>query len=128
MNELMTFTYSHLYLLPVTGLRFFTVYGPWGRPDMSYFKFTRNIIKGLPIDIYNNGQLSRDFTYIDDIVDGVIRAFDRIPTAHQAGQQIIYKSGEQLLPYRIYNLGNNKRIELMYYIQLLEELIGKKGD
>ena len=126
-NELMAYAYSHLYRLPTTGLRFFTVYGPWGRPDMSYFKFTRNIIKGLPIDIYNNGQHSRDFTYIDDIVDGVIKAFDQIPSDYQAGKHTKDKSGEESLPYRLYNLGNNKPVDLMYYIQLLEELIGKKA-
>ena len=126
-NELMAYAYSQLYRLPTTGLRFFTVYGPWGRPDMSYFKFTRNIIKGLSIDIYNNGQHSRDFTYINDIVDGVIRAFDQIPPDDHERGHGNGKSMEEPLPYRLYNLGNNKPVELMYYIHILEELLGKKA-
>lgn len=110
-NELMAYTYSRLFDIPATGLRFFTVYGPWGRPDMSYFKFTKNIINQLPIDVYNNGRHSRDFTYIDDIADGVIKALDKLPSEN----------------YRLYNLGNNKPIKLMYYISILEKLIGKKA-
>jgi UDP-glucuronate 4-epimerase len=110
-NELMAYTYSRLFDIPATGLRFFTVYGPWGRPDMSYFKFTKNIINQLPIDVYNNGHHSRDFTYIDDIADGVIKALDKLPSEN----------------YRLYNLGNNKPMKLMYYISILEKLIGKKA-
>jgi len=110
-NELMAYTYSRLFDIPATGLRFFTVYGPWGRPDMSYFKFTKNIINQLPIDVYNNGHHSRDFTYIDDIADGVIKALDKLPSEN----------------YRLYNLGNNTSTKLMYYISILEKLIGKKA-
>ncbi len=112
-NELMAYTYSHLYALPVTGLRFFTVYGPWGRPDMSYYTFTRNISEGNPIDVYNNGKHRRDFTYIDDIVDGIYGAFNRD----------IAKDSMN----RLYNLGNHKPVELMQYISILESLIGKKA-
>ena len=110
-NELMAYTYSRLFNLPVTGLRFFTVYGPWGRPDMSYFTFTHNIINEISIDVYNNGEHSRDFTYIDDITDGVIKALDKSPADN----------------YRLYNLGNRTAIKLMDYISLLERLIGKKA-
>lgn len=110
-NELMAYTYSRLFDLPATGLRFFTVYGPWGRPDMSYFKFTKNIINQLPIDVYNNGHHSRDFTYIDDIADGVIKALGKLPSGN----------------YRLYNLGNNTSTKLMYYISVLEKLIGRKA-
>jgi len=110
-NELMAYTYSRLFDIPATGLRFFTVYGPWGRPDMSYFTFTRNIIKETPIDVYNNGHHSRDFTYIDDIADGVIKALDKLPSEN----------------YRLYNLGNKTPTNLMYYISILENLIGKRA-
>ena len=110
-NELMAYTYSRLFDIPATGLRFFTVYGPWGRPDMSYFKFTKNIINQVPIDVYNNGNHSRDFTYIDDIADGVIRALDKLPSEN----------------YRLYNLGNKTSKKLMYYISILEKFIGKKA-
>jgi len=110
-NELMAYTYSRLFNLPVTGLRFFTVYGPWGRPDMSYFTFTHNIINEISIDVYNNGEHSRDFTYIDDITDGVIKALDKSPADN----------------YRLYNLGNRTATKLMDYISLLESLIGKKA-
>lgn len=123
-NEAIAYSYNHLFDLPVTGLRFFTVYGPWGRPDMSYFKFTGNIIRGLPIDVYNNGRHSRDFTYIDDIVDGVVRALDT------GGQQADGKTGGKVsrdMSYRLYNLGNNKPVDLLYYISLLEKLTGKKA-
>jgi UDP-glucuronate 4-epimerase len=110
-NELMAYTYSRLFQIPLTGLRFFTVYGPWGRPDMSYYKFTHNIINGLPIDVYNNGNHSRDFTYIDDIAEWVIRAVDKLPADN----------------YQLYNLGNRTSTKLMYYISVLEKLIGKKA-
>lgn len=113
-NELMAYSYSHLFALPTTGLRFFTVYGPWGRPDMSYFTFTRNIIEGRPIDVYNNGHHRRDFTYIDDIVTGVISALNLNTSAN--------------IKYRLYNLGNNKPVELLHFISVLEELIGKKAE
>lgn len=110
-NELMAYTYSRLFQIPLTGLRFFTVYGPWGRPDMSYYKFTHNIINELPIDVYNNGNHSRDFTYIDDIAEWVIRAVDKLPADN----------------YQLYNLGNRTSTKLMYYISVLEKLIGKKA-
>jgi UDP-glucuronate 4-epimerase len=109
-NELMAYTYAHLFNIPVTGLRFFTVYGPWGRPDMAYYKFSLAISKGEPIDVYNNGEMRRDFTYIDDIVDGVLKAADRIPSP----------------PYRLYNLGNNHSEELGVFIETLENALGKK--
>lgn len=116
-NELMAYSYSHLYELPTTGLRFFTVYGPWGRPDMAYYKFTRNIINGETIDVYNNGKHSRDFTYIDDIVSGVVRAIDTIP-------QSTDQSG---IKYKLYNLGNNQPVDLMVYIKTLESIIGERA-
>jgi len=123
-NELMAHTYSHLYHIPTTGLRFFTVYGPWGRPDMALFKFTRAILAGEPIDVYNYGNHRRDFTYIDDIVEGVIRVLDR------AAQPNIEWSGDHPdpasshAPYRIYNIGNNQPVELRHYIQVLEDCLG----
>ena len=110
-NELMSHTYSHLYGLPTTGLRFFTVYGPWGRPDMALFKFTKAIMNGDAIDVYNNGDMQRDFTYIDDIVSGVLAVCDAPPT-------------ELEIPYRILNLGNNKPVRLGYFIETLERLLG----
>jgi UDP-glucuronate 4-epimerase len=111
-NELMAYTYSHLYHLPITGLRFFTVYGPWGRPDMAYFKFTQSILEGRPIDVYNHGQMERDFTYIDDIVEGIVRVLFKPP--HQ---------GE--IPYRLYNIGNHQPVKLLTFIEVLERLLGK---
>lgn len=110
-NELMAHTYSHLYHLPTTGLRFFTVYGPWGRPDMSPIKFAQKIAKGEPIDVYNFGDHQRDFTYIDDIVEGIVRLMDR--------------GGLETSPYELHNIGNNKPVELMYFIELLENALGK---
>ena len=127
-NELMAHTYSHLYGLPATGLRFFTVYGPWGRPDMALFMFTKAILEGRPIDVYNHGKMRRDFTYIDDIVEGVIRVADRIPEPNLAW------SGDQpdpctsMAPYKIYNIGNNQPVELMYFIEVLENCLGKTAD
>ncbi len=126
-NELMAHSYAHLYRLPCTGLRFFTVYGPWGRPDMALFKFTRGILEGTPIPVFNQGRMIRDFTYIDDIVEGVIRVIDR-PAAPDPAW-----SGEQpdpagsYAPYRVYNIGNNQPVELMRYIQVLEQCLGRKA-
>jgi UDP-glucuronate 4-epimerase len=117
-NELMAHTYSHLYQLPTTGLRFFTVYGPWGRPDMALFKFTKAILEGKPIDVYNYGKMRRDFTYIDDIVEGVLRTADLIP----AGTDSI------AAPYSVYNIGNNKPEELMEMIHLLEQSLGQTAE
>jgi len=121
-NELMAHTYAHLYNLPTTGLRFFTVYGPWGRPDMALFKFTKGILEDQPIDVYNRGQMKRDFTYIDDIVEGVIRVLDKIPKANPAWSG---DTSTSLAPYRLYNIGNNNPVELMQYIETLEKMLGK---
>ena len=126
-NELMAHTYSYLYNLPATGLRFFTVYGPWGRPDMAYFKFTKNITAGVPIDVYNNGNHKRDFTYIDDVVAGVVKVLDKIPAPNPAWSGENPDAGASKAPYRIYNIGNNKPVELMYFIKVLEDCIGVKA-
>ena len=126
-NELMAHTYSHLYGIPATGLRFFTVYGPWGRPDMALFKFTRAILAGEAIDVYNFGRHRRDFTYIDDIVEGVIRVLDRVaePNPLWTGDKPDCASSKA--PYRLYNIGNNEPVELLYYIEVLEQCLGKKA-
>lgn len=126
-NELMAHTYSHLYELPTTGLRFFTVYGPWGRPDMALFKFTRNILAGEPIDVFNYGNHRRDFTYIDDIVEGVIRVLDRTAQPNPAWNGQNPDSATSSAPYRLYNIGNHKPVELMRYIEVLEECLGRKA-
>ncbi len=126
-NELMAHTYAHLYGLPTTGLRFFTVYGPWGRPDMALFKFTKGIIEDQPIDIYNNGNMQRDFTYIDDIVEGVIRVIDKIPQANPNWSGNMPDPCTSPAPYQLYNIGNNNPVELMYYIETLEKALGKKA-
>jgi len=120
-NELMAHTYSHLYNIPTTGLRFFTVYGPWGRPDMAYFSFTQKIMKGETIDVFNHGQMQRDFTYIDDIVEGIIRVMDKIPT-RQASE---FSTAEAA--YKIYNIGNNQPITLERFINAIETAVGKKA-
>jgi len=125
-NELMAHAYADLYQLPTTGLRFFTVYGPWGRPDMALFRFTKKILKGEPIPVYNRGEMVRDFTYIDDIVEGVVRAIDRPPplnTDHENKDC----SAVRTTPYKIYNIGNSHPIPLMHYIQALEKALGKKA-
>ncbi len=127
-NELMAHTYSHLYRLPTTGLRFFTVYGPWGRPDMALFLFTRKILAGEPIDVFNYGKHRRDFTYIDDIVEGVIRTLDRIPQPNPNWTGDNPDSATSTAPFRIYNIGNNQPIELMHYIEVLEKCLGKKAE
>jgi UDP-glucuronate 4-epimerase len=126
-NELMAHTYAHLFQVPVTGLRFFTVYGPWGRPDMSYFKFTKAILAGEPIDVYNHGQHARDFTYIDDIVDGILRTLDRPATADPAWSSAAPNPATSAAPYRLYNIGNNNPSELLDMIALLEQAIGQKA-
>lgn len=126
-NELMAHTYSHLYGLPTTGLRFFTVYGPWGRPDMALFKFTRAILADEPIDVFNYGKHRRDFTYIDDIVEGVIRVLDRIPEGNPDWSSDTPDPATGRAPYRIYNIGNNNPVELMDYISVLEQCLGKKA-
>ena len=127
-NELMAHTYSHLYRLPTTGLRFFTVYGPWGRPDMALFLFTRNILAGKPIDVFNYGNHRRDFTYIDDIVEGVIRVLDRVPEPNPEWSGDKPDSATSNAPYRLYNIGNNQPVELMRYIEVLENCLGRKAE
>ena len=126
-NELMAHTYAHLYQLPTTGLRFFTVYGPWGRPDMAYFKFTKAILADKPIDIYNNGKMQRDFTYIDDIVEGVVRVIDKIPQSNPNWSGDNPDPCTSPAPYQLYNIGNNNPVELMHYIETLEKALGKKA-
>lgn len=126
-NELMAHTYAHLYGLPVTGLRFFTVYGPWGRPDMALFLFTKNILAGKPIDVFNYGNHRRDFTYIDDIVEGVVRAMDRIATPNPNWNGDDPDPATSKAPYRLYNIGNNRPVELMKYIECIENCLGKKA-
>ncbi len=127
-NELMAHTYSHLYQLPTTGLRFFTVYGPWGRPDMSLFLFTRNIIEGKPIQVFNHGQHKRDFTYIDDIINGVIRTLDHIAEPSPNWNSAAPDAATSKAPYRLYNIGNNTPVELMYFIEIIENCVGKKSE
>ncbi|MFQ2442166.1 NAD-dependent epimerase [Aeromonas caviae] len=123
-NELMAHSYSHLYGLPTTGLRFFTVYGPWGRPDMALFKFVRAILKGEPIDIYNQGQLSRDFTHVDDIVEGIVRVADRPPVgdANWRGQ-----TDASPAPYRLFNIGNGSPVRLLDFVEAIETALGKRA-
>ncbi len=126
-NELMAHTYAHLFKLPCTGLRFFTVYGPWGRPDMALFKFTKGIIEGKPIPVFNQGKMVRDFTYIDDIVEGVIRTIDRTAQPDPAWSGDKPDSATSYAPYRVYNIGNNNPVQLMRYIEVLEQCLGKKA-
>ena len=127
-NELMAHTYSHLFDIPTTGLRFFTVYGPWGRPDMALFKFTRNILEGKPIDVFNYGKHRRDFTYIGDIVEGVIRVLDRVPGPNPEWDGDHPDPASSRAPYRIYNIGNNEPVELMHYIEVLEQCLGREAE
>jgi UDP-glucuronate 4-epimerase len=127
-NELMAHTYSHLYKLPATGLRFFTVYGPWGRPDMSPFLFVSAILQGKPIDVFNEGRMRRDFTYIDDIVEGVVRILDKIPKPDLLlGQTIPDPASSSHAPYRLYNIGNHSPVELMKFIETIENAVGRKA-
>ena len=126
-NELMAHCYSHLYNIPTTGLRFFTVYGPWGRPDMSLFLFTRAILEDRPIDVFNNGNMERDFTYIDDIVEGVFRLIDHLPEANPAWDGDHPDPASSYCPWRVYNIGNNAKEKLMRYIEVLEDCLGKKA-
>ncbi len=127
-NELMAHTYSNLYGLPTTGLRFFTVYGPWGRPDMALFLFTKNIIAGKPIDVFNYGNHRRDFTYVDDIVEGVIRTMDHTAEPNPDWDPAHPDPGTSRAPYRLYNIGNQQPVELMRYIEVLEECLGRKAE
>ncbi|MBF2047162.1 MAG: NAD-dependent epimerase [Elainella sp. C42_A2020_010] len=126
-NELMAHTYSHLYGIPTTGLRFFTVYGPWGRPDMALFSFTEAILQGKPIQVYNYGKMRRDFTYIDDIVDGILRVLDRPPASNPDWCATHPDPATSYAPYRIYNIGNNQPVELLRFIEVLEASLGLKA-
>jgi UDP-glucuronate 4-epimerase len=126
-NELMAHSYSHLYGIPTTGLRFFTVYGPWGRPDMAYFLFTRNILQSKPIDVFNQGHMERDFTYIDDIVDGVIKVVNKSPQADTHWNSDFPNPASSSAPYRLYNIGSNAPVTLMKFIQEIEKNLGKKA-
>ena len=124
-NELMAHTYSHLYKLPTTGLRFFTVYGPWGRPDMAMFLFAKAILTGKPIDVFNHGKMRRDFTYIDDIAEGVVRTSDLVASPNAAWDGAKPDPGTSAAPYRLYNIGNNNPVELLYLIETLEQKLGR---
>ncbi len=126
-NELMAHNYSALFKLPTTGLRFFTVYGPWGRPDMALFMFTRNILEGKPIDVFNNGNHRRDFTYVEDIAEGVVRAAERIAQPDPNWDSNAPDPASSFAPFRIYNIGNNQPVELMRYIEVIEECLGRKA-
>lgn len=126
-NELMAHTYSSLYKLPCTGLRFFTVYGPWGRPDMSLFLFTKAILEGIPIDVFNHGNMKRDFTYIGDIIEGVVRVMDKIPEPNPQWNGDKPDAASSYVPYKLYNIGNNNPIELMHFIEVLENCLDKKA-
>jgi UDP-glucuronate 4-epimerase len=127
-NELMAHAYASLFALPCTGLRFFTVYGPWGRPDMALFLFTKAILEGRPIEVFNEGRMRRDFTYIDDIAEGVVRVIDRVPAPDAAWSGMKPDSATSYAPWRIYNIGNNEPVELLRYIEVLETCLGKKAE
>ena len=127
-NELMAHTYSHLYNLPCTGLRFFSVYGPWGRPDMVLFLFTKAILDGKPINVYNHGKMQRDFTYIDDIVEGIVRVMDQIPTPNPQWSGNNPDSATSYAPYKLYNIGNNNPVELLRFIEILEGCLERKAE
>jgi UDP-glucuronate 4-epimerase len=126
-NELMAHSYSHLYQLPTTGLRFFTVYGPWGRPDMALFMFTKNIIEGKPIKVFNHGNHTRDFTYVEDIADGVVLALDKPATSDSRWDASEPDASMSSAPYRVFNIGNNSPVKLGEYIEAIEESVGKKA-
>ena len=127
-NELMAHTYSHLYGLPTTGLRFFTVYGPWGRPDMALFLFTKAILEGRPIDVFNHGRMKRDFTYVDDIVEGVIRTLDRVAEPDPAFDALQPNPGTSNAPYRVFNIGNHDPVELMSFVAAIEDALGMTAE
>lgn len=126
-NELMAHTYSSLYKIPCTGLRFFTVYGPWGRPDMALFLFTKAILEGRPIDVFNHGKMQRDFTYIEDIIEGVVRVMDKTPEPNPEWNGDKPDAATSYAPYKLYNIGNNNPVELMHFIEVLEDYLGKKA-
>jgi UDP-glucuronate 4-epimerase len=127
-NELMAHTYSHLFGLPTTGLRFFTVYGPWGRPDMALFLFTKAILEGRAIDVFNHGNMQRDFTYVDDIVEGVLRVLDRPATANASYDPLVADPATSNAPYRVFNIGNNNPVPLLDFIGCIEEALGRKAE
>ena len=127
-NELMAHTYSHLYGIPTTGLRFFTVYGPYGRPDMAYFSFTKDILAGKPIKVFNHGKMERDFTYIDDIVDGIVKLINKVPGANKEWDESKDDLSTSFAPYKIYNIGNNNPVKLMKFINALESALGKEAE
>lgn len=127
-NELMAHSYSYLFKIPSTGLRFFSVYGPWGRPDMAYFSFTEKILKGIPIEVYNYGKMKRDFTYIDDITEGIVRLLDKIPSGNDDWKSIDTHPDRSVSPYRIFNIGNNRSVPLEEFISALEDALGKKAE
>lgn len=127
-NELMAHTYSHLYGIPTTGLRFFTVYGPWGRPDMAYFSFTRDILEGKSIKVFNHGKMERDFTYVDDIVEGIFKLIPLAPKANKEWDESKDDLSTSFAPYKVYNIGNNQPVQLMKFISVLEEKIGKEAE
>ncbi len=127
-DELMAHSYSSLFALPTTGLRFFTVYGPWGRPDMALFLFTRNILEGKPIDVFNNGRHKRDFTYVEDIAEGVVRVCERVAQADPAWSGDAPDPARSRAPFRLYNIGNRRPVELMRYIEVIEECLGRKAE
>ncbi len=127
-NELMAHTYSHLFGMPTTGLRFFTVYGPWGRPDMALFLFTKAILAGKPIDVFNHGDMMRDFTFVDDIVEGVVRVLDRVPQANPAYDAVAADPATSSAPYRVFNIGNNNPVRLLDFIGCIEDALGKKAE
>ncbi|SDJ86184.1 NAD-dependent epimerase [Natronincola ferrireducens] len=127
-NELMAHTYSHLYGIPTTGLRFFTVYGPYGRPDMAYFSFTKDILAGKPIKVFNHGKMERDFTYIDDIVEGIVKLIDKAPNANKDWDESKDDLSTSFAPYKIYNIGNNNPVQLMRFINALESALGKEAE
>jgi UDP-glucuronate 4-epimerase len=127
-NELMAHTYSHLYGLPTTGLRFFTVYGPWGRPDMALFLFTKAILERRSIDVFNFGEMQRDFTYVDDIVEGVIRVVDRVATPNPLYDAVLADPATSTAPYRVFNIGNNNPVSLLHFIGCIEKALGQKAE
>ena len=127
-NELMAHTYSHLFGLPTTGLRFFTVYGPWGRPDMALFLFTKAILDDKPIDVFNHGNMMRDFTFVDDIVEGVVRVLDRVPQPNPAYDAVAADPATSNAPYRVFNIGNNNPVRLLDFIACIEDALGKKAE
>jgi len=124
-NELVAHSYSHLYGMPITGLRFFTVYGPWGRPDMALFKFTRKILAGEPIEVYGHGEHARDFTYIDDIVDGIVSVTNQVPTSGESNHS---RPDRSEAPFRLFNIGNNRPVKLMDFIEALEQALGQSSE